>query len=195
MVRFYLVPVEIGTGGNTRGPKYFPWRYDADPPALIQEPSQQRDYGNEPLMLLASDLTDAEDATLSAQIDVTKFADNLDLALGADLARMQSALEALKLPAQMLTAATTYRQVIRGIMGIFLIAQCMQGKGFNVFAAGVTLSTTLNSLSAAVRTALTDCATSLGFDTTGITGASTVRQVLTAIANQASPSPMLGVTV
>jgi NADH/NAD ratio-sensing transcriptional regulator Rex len=114
---------------------------------------------------------------------------------GAKLAAMQTALEALNLPAQMLTTATTDRLVIRGIMAIFSVAQCMQGKGFNIFSAGVTLSTQLSALPVAARQALQDCAAFLGYDETGITLASTVRQLLTKLVQQASPSPMLGVTV
>lgn len=146
-------------------------------------------------MLVAGDVSDPDDATLSALADVTKFADNLDTQLGAQLAGMQTALEALNLPAQMLTATVTHRQVIRGIMACFSVAQCMQGKGFRVFGAGITLSTLLSALPVAARQALQSCATEMGYDQTGITLASTIRQVLTLVVQQASPSPMLGVTV
>jgi hypothetical protein len=199
MIRFYLVPVETGT---RRGPKYFPYRGDPDAPAMIQLGDdgngiqwQARDYGNEPSMLIAANTSNADDATLAALTDVTKFADNLDTQVGSNLAAMQSALETLKLPAQMVTSTTSHRQIIRGIMGVFAIAQCMQGKGFNIFSGGITLSTTLSAIPTAARQALQDCATFQGYDQTGITLASTVRQLLTKIVQQASPSTMLGVTV
>lgn len=192
MVRFCLVPVE---GTATRGPKYFGYNDDPDPPALIQAGWEARDYGNEPLMLIAADVSDTDDATLSALVDVVKFADNLDTQLGAGLAAMQTALEALNLPAQMLTATVTHRQVIRGIMGCFAVVQCMQGKGFRPFEAGITLATQLSELGVPARQALQSCATTLGYDQTGITLASTIRQVLTKIVQQAAPSPMMGVTV
>lgn len=193
MVRFYLVPVEVN--GNYRGPKYFPWGRDPDPPALIQAQWQARDYGDEPLMVVAADLDDTQDALLASQADVTKFADDLDMPLGANLAAMQAALEALNLPAQMLTSSVTYRQTLRGVLGIFAIAQCMQGKGFDIFAGGITLSTTMAQIPATPRNALEDCCVSLEFDISGVTGSTTVRQLLTLIANQASPTPMLGVTI
>jgi hypothetical protein len=200
VIRFYLVPVEAAPGFT--GPKYFPYRGDPDPPALVQLGDdglsihkEARTYGGEPSMLLCANTTDADDATLAALVDVTKFADDLDTQLGPRLAAMQTALEALNLPAQMLTTATTDRLVIRGIMAIFSVAQCMQGKGFNIFSAGVTLSTQLSALPVAARQALQDCAAFLGYDETGITLASTVRQLLTKLVQQASPSPMLGVTV
>lgn len=204
MIRFYLIPVEVNViaGRTYRGAKYFPSRYDPDPPALIQmgdngQPirAEMRDYGDEPSLLIASNTSDADDATLAALPDVTKFADNLDQQVGAQLATMQAALEALNLPAQMVTANTTHRQVIRGIMGIFDVAQCMQGKGFRVFGAAITLSTTLSTLSVPARQALQACATERGYDQTGITLASTIRQVLTLIVQQAARSTMLGISV
>lgn len=191
MIRFYLVPVVLS--GTARGPKYFAWRNG--PPPLFTVGWEARDYGNEPSMLLAADMSDPDDATLSALSDVTKFADNLDSPLGARLATMQAALEALNLPAQMLTATTTDRQVIRGIMAIFSVAQCMQGKGFRVFGVGVTLATTMGQLSLSARQALQDCAAFLGYDITGITLASTIRQVLTTLVQQSSPSPMMGIMI
>jgi hypothetical protein len=194
VIRFYLVPVEVSPTGG-RGPKYFAYRGDPDAPALVASSWQARDYGQEPSMLVAADTSDPDDAVLTAQADVTKFADNLDSLLGARLATMQAALEALNLPAQMLTAATSDRQVIRGIMAIFAVAQCMQGKGFRVFGAAITLATQLSALSVAARQALQDCATQLGYDITGITLASTIRQVLTTLVQQSSPSPMMGVVV
>ncbi|MBA3843513.1 MAG: hypothetical protein H0X39_13040 [Actinobacteria bacterium] len=191
MIRFYLVPALAV--GDRRGPKYFNW-FTAPTPLLLN-PWEARDYGNEPAMLLASDLSDADDATLTSQSDVTKFADNLDAALGANLATMQAALAALNIPGQMLTATSTYRETVRGIMGVFGVAQCMQGKGYNIFSPGITLSSTMASLPAAARTALSACGTALGYVISSVTGTSTVRDLLSLMMVQASPSPMLGVTV
>jgi hypothetical protein len=193
MIRFYLVPAV--TVGTTRGPKYFGWR--GGPAPLFSAGWEARDYGSQPLMLLAADMSDPDDALLVAQGDVTKFADDLDAQLGAGLAAMQTAMEALKLPAQLLTANTTHRQVVRGVMGIFSIAQCMQGKGRDIFAAGVTLSTTMAQIAATPRADLDACFRTLGYTAIAddATGATTVRDLLTSIANVANPSHMMGVVV
>lgn len=197
MVRFYLVPVEMVTlfGSQARVPKYSP--FSATPLVDPNTQWQGRDYGVQPTFLLAMDDTDAEDAALTARPDVTKFSDNLDTALGARLDAMQTAIEALNLPAQMLTAATTDRAIIRGIMGIILVAQCMQGKGRDIFAASITLSTTMAQIAAAPRADLDACMRAVGFAAiaNAATGATTVRQLLTSISQTASPSLMLGVTV
>jgi hypothetical protein len=186
MLRYFLVPAVVVNG--TRGPKYFTLtaRHQTIPGTVLAQ-WEPIDFGNEPSMLVGTDISDAESATLAGMVDVTKFADDLDTPLGARLVAMQSALEALNLPAQMLTAATLDRTIVRGIMVIFNIGQCMQGKGFNIFAPGITLATTMGSLGAAARTALTDCVDSFGYDRSGITLASTVRDLLTKLATQPPP--------
>lgn len=189
MIRFYLVPAVITQNAETfSGPKYF------DTLPTVSGYSV-RDYGEQLLAMVAADVSTETDAFLAAQADVVKFADNLDQSVGPDLVALQVALELLKLPAQMLTANTTYRVVMRGIMACFAVAQCMQGKGFNVFAPGVTLATTLSLLPVAARQALAGCAAELNYEQSGITGASTIRQVLSKVVAQASPSQFMRVTV
>lgn len=193
MVRFYLIPVISPNG--IRGPKYLTWRGGPAAPLFPVMTASFRDYGQEPTMLVAIDIADADDLTLSSQVDVTKFSDNLDTQLQGRLATMQAAIEALNIPGDLLTVNTTDRQVIRGIMGVFAVAQCMQGAGYSIFAGGLTLTSTVGQIPAAPRQALMDCCDRLNYDRTGITGASTIRQILVKIAQQAAPSPMLGVTV
>lgn len=200
-VRFYLVPIEeVSRGpGTARGPKYFAWRFDPDPPALVAGVQwAMRDYGLEPTALLAADVDAAQHTLLTSQADVTAVPANLDAQLGANLATVQAALENLHIPGDVLTASNTYRQVLRGTMAIFSLAQRFNGKLGNagrLFPAGITLSTVYSDLSANVRQNLQDAASELGYDYSGITLASTVRDVLKKIASQQAPSPMLGVTV
>lgn len=195
MIRYYLVPVVVGATG-VRGPKYFNFR---GAPAPVLFPSALFDlqhYGPEPSMLLCSDMSDPDDALLAAQSDVTKMADNLDSQVGAaNLAPLQAALAANQLPGGMVTAATTYRKVVRGIIGIFAIAQCMAGKGQPILGVGVTLNTVLSALPGQQEVTLMACGTGQGYDLSGITLASTIRQFLVTIANQASPITLLDVVV
>lgn len=201
--RLYLVPVETNPANGARGPKYFPYRFDPDPPALIQTGDDGQNvvfdsvrYGDEPQMLIAANVSNADDAALAALADVVKFADTLDSAVGAAaLAGLQAALDAMKIPGSLVTANTTWRVVARGIIGIFGIAQCMQGKKRNIFAGGVTLATTMSQIPAAPRTDLQACCTSLGYDISSVTGGTTVRQLLVVIATQTSPRTLLDVTI
>lgn len=202
-VRFYLVPLEEGmnpgSGNPVRGPKYFAWPYDPDPPALVMSvPWEMRDYGREPTALLAADLSPGDHALVAGMSDVTAVPVNLDAQVGANLATVQTALESLNIPADTLLATHTYRQVLRGVMAIFALAQRFNGRlgqAGRLFPSGVTFATTLGDLSQTVREELKEAAQSLGYDYSGLTGASTMRDVLKAIARQQSPSPMLGVIV
>jgi hypothetical protein len=201
--RLYLVPVETNPINGGRGPKYFPYRNDPDPPALIQTADDGQNiffdssrYGDEPQMLIAAYVSDADDATLAALPDVVKFADDLDSVVGdAALPGLQAALNALNIPGNLVTASTTWRLVARGIIGVFSIGICMQGKKRNIFAGGVTLATTMNQIPAAPRADLQACCTSLGYDISSVTGSTTVRQLLVTIANQTSPRTLLDVVI
>jgi hypothetical protein len=198
MIRFYLVPTELNASGGAN-PKYFAYRGDPNPPALVSVGFASRYYGSQPTMLIAADVTAAEDALLVAQPDVTALGSDLDAQLGANLASVQNALETLSIPGTLLTAATTYRQVVRGLIGIFDVASCMKGDfGIDIFTAGVTLATPLSALPLRARQALSQCAAQLGYDQTGITLASTIRDVLVKISQQAPTGGrglMMGVQV
>jgi hypothetical protein len=198
MILFYLVPTELSATGGAN-PKYFAYRGDPNPPALVSVLFASRYYGSLPTMLIAADVTVAEDALLVAQPDITPLGSNLDVQLGANLASVQNALEALSIPGSLLTATTTYRQVVRGLIGIFDVASCMKGDfGIDIFTANVTLATPLSALSANARQALSQCAAQLGYSQTGITLASTIRDVLVKISQQpptGGRGVMLGVEV
>jgi hypothetical protein len=96
VLRYFLVPAVVVNG--TRGPKYFTLtaRHQTIPGTVLAQ-WEPIDFGNEPSMLVGTDISDAESATLAGMVDVTKFADDLDTPLGARLVAMQSALEALNL--------------------------------------------------------------------------------------------------
>jgi hypothetical protein len=77
--------------------------------------------------------------------------------------------------------------VLRVVAALFQFHQRYQatsGTSASLFAGGLTLSSTFSSLPASVRTALRNAAISLGYDTSSLTGASTLRQCLKAMADQ-----------
>lgn len=200
-VRLLLVPIETGPAGH-RGPKYFQYKKDPDPPALIQSVSfAMMDFGLEPTALLAADLTPAQITTLSGLPDVTLIPANLDNQLGANLGTVQSELEAMNIPADILTTNNTYRQVLRGVIAIFSLAQRfyflrgIKPEGARLFPAGITLETPLNQVSAGVRSDLQEAAAALNYNYDGITLASTFRDVLKLMATQPAPVRMLEVDI
>jgi len=186
MARFTLMPA-IGDGltpTTIRRAKY------VDPDALragwTLAPYVALDYGLEPVFLVATDLGVSDQALLAAQPDVTVVPANLDATVSAGaLAATQAALEALNLPAQWVTTATTYRQVVGVVIRVALLAQRFHGLGFGrIFDTGITLNTTIGALSATVRTRLSTAAQGLGLDTSGVTAGLTLRQALKLLGDQ-----------
>lgn len=202
-VRFYLVPLEFSLDGRRRGSKYFPFLGDPDPPALMSAtiPYALQPFGAEPTALLAADVDAAQHTTLAGLADVTVIPQNLDSQLGANLATVQAQLEALNIPANAVTATNTYRQVLRGVIAIFSVSQrfySIRGTspaGSRLFPPGITFATTLGDLSVDVRSDLQTAATQLGYDYSGLTLTSTLRQVLNKLASQPAPFTLLEVTV
>lgn len=198
-IRFYLLPIEEFQDADLtfRLPKYVTMPRDPRGPQSIPVPPQWQymDFGLEPTFLAALNLTAGQHATLTANADVTTVPANLDNNVGGQLGNVQAALESLHIPADAVVAGTTYRQILRGIIGIFLVAQQFHSRSGRLFPAGIDLTTTLGDLSLVVRTKLKDAAEFLGYDYAGLTLTSTLRDVLKTIANQQMPIDFLGITI
>jgi len=126
---------------------------------------------------------------------VTKIPDNLDNAIGGALTTVQNALETRKIPANWVTNVMTYRFVVRKVLAVFRFMQRFVGvtQVMSAFLSGtVTLDTTFADLSATNRQRLLDTAASLNLDTSGFTGASTLRQILKGVADQMDTGLTLG---
>jgi len=125
MVRLYLVPseaVDFGTGTIYYGPLYFQWRFGTGTlPRLGQV-----DYGFVGGFIVLAELTQEQHDWLIVQPDVISFPDpvNLDTNIAqADTAVLREAFEGFNVPADWLTAANTYRELLRGTYGVFRFAQ------------------------------------------------------------------------
>lgn len=133
MNRFYLVPVEIvsqGEGHESRGPKYFDWRFDPDPPALISSQWAWMTYGFTPYgLLLAIDISPTDHASLIANSDVYAFPENLDQPVTDP--NIDTFFEGIHIPTDWLTPATTYRELIRQTAGMIQINQRYKGIAAN----------------------------------------------------------------
>ena len=105
----YLVPVEVN--GTNRGPKYFRWFHDPDPPALVDCAWSMMDYGfTNQALLIAKDIDLLEAAALEANADVFAFPDNLAGPVDQDV---QAYFETINLPTDWLTPATTWLELLR----------------------------------------------------------------------------------
>lgn len=175
--RYYLVPV-IGTGFdhlNMRRPKYFS--------QLTGVPYQTIYYGHLPTVLIQADLLQAVHDQIVAQPDVAVFPVNLNQAI--NLAAVQTALSARNIPAGWLNGSLTYLQVVKRLRALFLFAQRYQAwLAHKIVEALWDNDVTLASLPGFLIDDLQETATSLGLDTTGITGQTTIADMMVTLAQQ-----------
>jgi len=185
-VRFYLVP-KIGTGAalDPFRPKYVD--------TLGASRMECLDYGDEPHFLVAADVSAAQHASLSGNADVAAFPQNLDLAVGANLALVQSELEDRMLPGSWVIATHTYRHVLFGCWAVMTIAGHLYARSLaRIFQSGITLNTMMADLTPTQRNHLEDVALALRLDYAGVTGSTTVRQALRLLCQQLPPRGMMG---
>ena len=122
-VAFYLVPIETDAY-NARGPAYLCWG-DKIPPDCIPISWSMMDYGFSPLGLVAAkDLTPEQKTELESHADVFRFPDNLDTPVDQDV---QAWFEGVNLPTDWLTPATTWRELMRQVAGMFMFNQRYMG--------------------------------------------------------------------
>jgi hypothetical protein len=200
--RFFLVPAENGKtppfGGISLGPKYVKWTQDLDPlnAIIVDDPIAYVGYGLQPVFLIAADVTAAQLTALQALADVTVIPANLDSIVGAaNLATVKAKIEALGIPADQVTAQTDYRHIVRGITAIFALSQAFQRTGGDLLPLGLSLDTPLGNLSQDFLTKLQAASDELGYDRSGITLTSTIRQLLNKLASQQTPQNILGVDI
>lgn len=160
-----------GTATNPRRPKYVE-SFGVSWSAM--------DFGEAPVFLVSAVLSPEIEDTLVPNSDFAKVPVDLDQNLtSGQVTAWSTRLESLGLPAQWLDTGFTWRQVIRGVLAVFLFAQRAQ-----VSIVQANLDQTFSQLSLAVRTRIIEAATSLGLSSAGVTGATPVRQVMRAIAVQ-----------
>jgi hypothetical protein len=147
------------------------------------------DYGLEPYFLVSMDVTPEQHADLVANADVLAFPSNLQATLtNGAVTAIQTELDARNIPVQNLTTSTTYADVLRRIIRVFNFGIRMHVLGWQVFPPGVTLSTTFSQLSAAQKSRLQSAADSYGWDTSGLSGASTMQQMIRTLVVQTMPA-------
>lgn len=190
--RLYIVPV-VGTGAtrsDARRPKYFSSDAAGAGNIGIIAAGQSWtaiDYGFEPWMVVGADLSTSDDNLIVGQVDVMALPFDLAPTLNsAQVTSVQTKLESMNVPAGWVTTALTWLSVVRIVLGMFSLIQRYAGihGAVSLFSGGVTLNATIGSLPISVRTDLLAAATSLGLDTSGITGSTTIRNALKQLADQ-----------
>lgn len=175
----YVVPI-VGTGNGLKDgnrPKYFDGRK-----------YQALFFGQQRIALVAADVSDEMDTALQSNTDVVRLPDNLDQQIGAALATVQSRLESRNIPADWITGTTTYRTVLKTVIGIFTFMNrfpIITGD-LSTFIDNnkVTLNTTWSQLPLLAQQRLAAVAKSMNLDTSSVTGATTLRQLLKGVSDQ-----------
>jgi hypothetical protein len=153
-------------------------------------------FGNEGHYLIAVEAAADVHTTLAALPNVLALPENLDQNL-TGVTALRTALEARNIPAHWISTSFTYRQALRIMVGIFQFAQVYHAEtGRRLFQDAITLTTRMNQIPAAERTRLSDVAAKTGLDTSGVTGTTTIRQLLKLLGDQWVTRPIyLGVEI
>ena len=173
MQRFYLVPIEIRN--NTRGPKYMKrWGGVPDGQGGTTDPGEvdcqwsMMDYGFVPSgLVLGHDIDQTNHDLLIANIDVYSFPEILSGPVndpGVDVF-----FEAINIPTDWLTPATTWIELLRQLAGMFLFNQRYSGisGGGSVFD-NADLDTRLRLMTDQEQVWFLETVDSFGFDSSVI---------------------------
>jgi len=176
----YLVPVVLvdDAGEQARTGKY----------SSLASSTSCMDYGRQAIMLCAFNVSDVNDQQLTGFSDVHRLPDNLDQRIPIQaVSVVQAALENRNIPAQWVDNLHTYRDLLRITRGIFALLQryiAVSGSNNIVLGGSVTLNTTMNQLSAAMRNNLRASATQLNADISNIAGNTPLREALQIVGEQ-----------
>ena len=165
MIRFYLLPIERGIDGNTRGPKYFKWKYDPNPPGIDCLWSM-KDYGSADICTLATDISQIDHDNLILNSDVYAFSDILDdLMSQSDRGELLDYCELQLIPADWIYAGITFREALKIITSMMLYNQrvcALMGYPSNPFS-GVSQNTQYQNILNPLHDALQQAAIELGY--------------------------------
>lgn len=191
--RLFLVPMEgAGTRTDPRRGKY---THDA---ALANWSTLR--YGDDDSAIIFLDGTNTYLNFVASQPDATEIArvSNIDNTLNASQAdAVKAVYEAADIPGEFINAGETRREAIRKLVGMFLFSQRMEGllgeswrKKYK--AAGMTLNSTWADFPQPLKDALIAVRDDFGWTNAelGVTNASTMREILLAIAAQFATTPI-----
>ncbi len=134
-IRYYILPrdeiINPTTGNESYGPKYIWWQ--CNPPLAthdgLQIPWSGYYYGIIPAMLIAADVSQEQHDQLVAETDVAGAPIDIDTYVTtAAIPKIQTVLEALRIPAMWVDETYTYRQLLRMVAGLFQFSDAYFGQ-------------------------------------------------------------------
>jgi hypothetical protein len=195
--RFYFVP-KIGRGTTQPRDPFRPKYVDRDAlgPGWHFDSWTGKDYGHEPVCILAVDITPEQHALLVAQPDVLAVPSPLDTPISEAAAPvLRNTLERMNIPGAWLTAGLSYRDLMGGVVKAFAFMQRYHGinPASPLFEAGIALDTPWNELSEAQTNRLIAAADNLNLDRTAITSPKRIGQIIRDLSVQLPRASMDGV--
>lgn len=188
-VRFYILPIE--RNGRYRGPRYFNWSYDPDPPGIDCQWSI-KDYGSIDMGVVAADIADTDHNALILNSDVYAFPVDLDSTVdNAGRTAINNYYEVHGIPADWVGIGDTYRSVLRITCGVFLYLQRVLGIiGYPTDPyAGLTLNTQYRNIPNPLHDAMQTGAISLGY-TWDVVGTDQIRKIFKMMSDQWGSKPI-----
>jgi hypothetical protein len=189
-IHYYILPIEVGSG--TRGPKYFSWRLDPDPPGITC-PWSMKDYGSINQAVICADISAADHTAISAHADVLSIPTNLDTTLTTSTRNAARTFCATyNIPGGWINTSMTYRAVLRTITAFFLYFQRVTG----ILGHGITLPSgwldlQFQQVSSGIQTAMVQAATDMGFSTANLQPTTTMRAILKYMADAWGSTPIM----
>jgi len=183
-IRFYIMPtLQVG---NRRASKYF-----FDPfinPGGILTPGTRVGimyYGLIDACLVVATVTTTQHDELMLHSDVASPPENIDQNVSTSaIPRVQSVLEALRIPADWVNETYTYRQLLRMVAGLFQFSQRYQGMHHEMLIdSQAQLDLAWNQIPTARRNRILATADNLGYDYSSFQPTWTVRRILKHLAD------------
>lgn len=186
-VHLYVLPIVHLIDPLYDVPKYLPHRFNSPLVGLENLFWALVPYQLEDVALLIADVTDAQHTLLSAQTDVIAVPPLDNTIQNATVRnRVRTVLEAANVPAGWVNVGMTYRSVVRTVISLFAYHRpVVRRLGRRLFDGTVNLDLTVSQLPSNARDFLQASADELGLDYTGVTGATTLRDLLKLMADQA----------
>ena len=196
-IELFLLPMaQIDRGWGPRWDiKYIDTITPTGPSGMIRYQPNEAD--SDVIALIEASQSDLN--SVASQLDVTRLAtrDNLDTPINAGQATAAKAIfEAAFIPGLFINAGDTRREVIRGVVGMFLFSQRMTGRfgtGWRKRAQdlGITFASTWTTFPQALKDEFIDVRDSFGWEgNLGITGTSTLRDIMKVVSDQFEDTPI-----
>ena len=187
----FMVPME-GTGTHSDP---FRAKYSVDPAVTMSGSIRSSRQGE---CMAMFDATQTYLDFIAAQSDTMRLATeaNIDNTLTTNQANAaKTFVEDRGIPGDFINQGDTRREAIRAVVGLFLFCQRAEGilgVGFKQRAVelGVTFSTQFNDMPQEIKDLFTTVRDDFGWDNLGLTGSSTLRQIMLAISEKFETEPI-----